>query len=121
MKCETPARERGSSREPVAIQSPRATDRTPGMRSLAIRSPPGSVVMSGSRIGGDRSRLRHLRPVTDSIGSPKTEGEALASPSEPLRNLLLGACLSVAVARTDHAVVVLVERRRVRQDRVLLR
>ena len=48
MKCETPARERGSSREPVAIQSPSATDRTPAMRSLVIRSPPGSVVNSGS-------------------------------------------------------------------------
>ena len=46
MKCETPARERGSSRDPVAIQSPMATDRTPGRRSLMMRSPPGRVVAS---------------------------------------------------------------------------
>ena len=50
MKCETPARERGSSRDPVAIQSPSATERTPEMRSLAMRSPPRSVVICGSRI-----------------------------------------------------------------------
>ena len=34
MKWETPARERGSSREPAPIQSPSATERTPSMRSL---------------------------------------------------------------------------------------
>ena len=49
MKWETPARAGVSSREPVAIQSPRETDRTPRSRSVTTRSPPGSVVISGSR------------------------------------------------------------------------
>ena len=48
MKCDTPAREGGSSREPVPIQSPSATDRTPRSGSVATRSPPGSVVICGS-------------------------------------------------------------------------
>ena len=48
MKCETPARDGGSSREPVAIQSPSATERTPRSGSVATRSPPGSVVICGS-------------------------------------------------------------------------
>ena len=30
MKCETPARASGSSREPAPIQNPSATERTPG-------------------------------------------------------------------------------------------
>ena len=42
-------------REPVAIQSPSATDRAPDTRSLMTRSPPGRVVASGSH-GGDRIR-----------------------------------------------------------------
>src|SRR6188768_4469247 len=49
MKCETPARERGSSREPVPIQRPSETERTPRRRSVTTRSPPGRVVISGSR------------------------------------------------------------------------
>ena len=49
MKCETPARDVGSSRDPVAIQSPSAADRTPRSGSVATRSPPGRVVISGSR------------------------------------------------------------------------
>ena len=49
MKCETPARAGGSSRDPVAIQSPSATERTPRSGSLATRSPPGRVVIDGSR------------------------------------------------------------------------
>ena len=48
MKCETPARDDGSSRDPVPIQSPSATERTPRSGSVATRSPPGSVVICGS-------------------------------------------------------------------------
>ena len=39
MKCETPARASGSSREPAPIQKPSATERTPGTRSEMTRSP----------------------------------------------------------------------------------
>ncbi len=56
MKCDTPARERGSSREPVAIQSPSATDRVPGTRSLMRRSPPRKGRRLGIAHGGDRIR-----------------------------------------------------------------
>ena len=41
--------ERGSSREPVPIQSPSATERTPRKWSVTTRSPPGSIVTSGLR------------------------------------------------------------------------
>ena len=44
MKCETPARASGSSREPAPIQKPSATDRTPGTRSEMTRSPVESSV-----------------------------------------------------------------------------
>src|SRR5262245_25361331 len=44
MKCETPARESVSSREPAPIQKPRATERTPGTRSEMTRSPLRSSV-----------------------------------------------------------------------------
>jgi hypothetical protein len=46
MKCETPARESGSSRAPAATKKPIATERTPGIRSLITRSPVSSVVSS---------------------------------------------------------------------------
>jgi hypothetical protein len=39
MKCETPARDSGSSREPAPTQKPSATERTPGTRSEITRSP----------------------------------------------------------------------------------
>src|SRR3989454_10195923 len=42
MKCEIPALESVSSREPAPIQKPRATDRTLGMRSEITRSPESS-------------------------------------------------------------------------------
>ncbi len=44
MKCETPAFASGSSREPAPIQRPIAAERTPSMRSVITRSPPGRVV-----------------------------------------------------------------------------
>ena len=44
MKCETPARASGSSREPAPIQNPSATERTPGTRSEMTRSPSSSSV-----------------------------------------------------------------------------
>ncbi len=44
MKCETPARESGSSRDPAPIQKPSATERTPGTRSEMTRSPVSSSV-----------------------------------------------------------------------------
>ena len=44
MKCETPALASGSSREPAPIQRPIAAERTPSMRSVMTRSPPGRVV-----------------------------------------------------------------------------
>ena len=43
MKCETPPSSTGSSREPAAIQSPRATERTLSMRSVATLRPLSSV------------------------------------------------------------------------------
>ena len=46
MKWETPALLAGSSREPAPTQSPSATERTVGIRSLITRSPLGSVVRS---------------------------------------------------------------------------
>src|SRR5437870_11433516 len=42
MKCEIPALESVSSREPAPIQKPRATERTLGMRSEITRSPESS-------------------------------------------------------------------------------
>ena len=42
MKCETPARASGSSREPAPIQKPSATERTPVTRSEMTRSPAAS-------------------------------------------------------------------------------
>ena len=48
MKCEMPATGAGSSREPTPTQAPIATERTPGIRSDATRSPEGSVVSSCS-------------------------------------------------------------------------
>ena len=59
MKCETPARDEGSSRDPVAIQSPSAADRTPRSGSVAMRSPPGSVVICGSRTARIVSSASH--------------------------------------------------------------
>ena len=41
MKCETPALATDSSREPAPIQSPIEAERTPSMRSVITRSPPG--------------------------------------------------------------------------------
>ena len=61
MKCDTPARERGSSRDPVAIQSPSAAERTPRSGSVATRSPPGSVVICGSRTAAIVSVVRDVR------------------------------------------------------------
>ena len=46
MKCETPARVSGSSREPVATHKPSATERTPGTRSEMTRSPVESSLSS---------------------------------------------------------------------------
>ena len=45
-KCETPASLGISSRVPVSIQQPRATERSEGMGSEITRSPLGSVVRS---------------------------------------------------------------------------
>jgi hypothetical protein len=42
MKCETPAFEGVSSREPAPIQKPSATDRTLGIRSVITRWPESS-------------------------------------------------------------------------------
>jgi hypothetical protein len=42
MKCETPARSFGSSREPAAIQKPSETERTVWTRSVIRRSPESS-------------------------------------------------------------------------------
>src|SRR5438552_399201 len=64
-KCETPASATVSSREPVRIQKPRATERTVSIRSETTRSPDSSSVSwcasgtSGCR-GGSR-RCRHER------------------------------------------------------------
>ena len=44
MRCETPAWDGVSSREPAPIQIPIATDRTDATGSETIRSPPSSVV-----------------------------------------------------------------------------
>ena len=46
MKCETPARRSGSSREPAPTQKPSATERTPGTRSEITRSPVASSLSS---------------------------------------------------------------------------
>ena len=43
MKCEMPPSSTGSSREPAAIQTPRATERTESRRSVATRRPLSSV------------------------------------------------------------------------------
>ena len=43
MKWEMPPSSTGSSREPAAIQTPRATERTLSMRSVATRRPFSSV------------------------------------------------------------------------------
>ena len=43
MKWDTPPSSRGSCREPAAIHSPRATERTLSMRSVATRRPLSSV------------------------------------------------------------------------------
>src|SRR5262245_35129111 len=50
MKCVTPARVCGSSREPAPIQNPIATERTPGMPSVTTRTPESSSVRAYSRI-----------------------------------------------------------------------
>ena len=54
MKCETPARERGSSREPVPIQSPSATDRTPAQRLAGDALAAGECRDVGLAHGADR-------------------------------------------------------------------
>ena len=43
MKWEMPPNSTGSSRAPAAIQTPRATERTPSVRSVATRRPLSSV------------------------------------------------------------------------------
>jgi hypothetical protein len=49
-KCEDPLIRGGSSREPASTQKPRATERTPGIRSVTTRSPvPNSVRRIGMR------------------------------------------------------------------------
>ena len=73
MKCETPARASGSSREPAPIQNPSATERTPGTRSEMTRSPVASslrLVLRHRRIvaAGGASLVRgtsswHLQPI----------------------------------------------------------
>ena len=55
MKCDTPARERGSSRDPVAIQSPSAAERTPGA-ARSRRAPAGERRDLRLAHGGDRIR-----------------------------------------------------------------
>ena len=52
MKCETPARASGSSREPAPTQNPSATERTPGTCSEMTRSPVESSVSSCLDTGG---------------------------------------------------------------------
>ena len=66
MKCDTPPRDSGSSREPAPIQKPSATERTPGTRSEMTRSPVASSVSwcFDTPRDGIRRILRH------SFGAP---------------------------------------------------
>ena len=68
MKCETPARASGSSREPAPIQKPSATERTPGTRSEMTRSPVASSVSWCFATSRDRSPLLFSPPPTCFVG-----------------------------------------------------
>jgi hypothetical protein len=63
MKCETPARASGSSREPAPIQSPRATERTPGTRSEMTRAPVGNSVSWCFATPADRNHIDRVHPT----------------------------------------------------------
>ena len=70
MKCETPACDSSSSREPAPIQKPSATERTLGTCSVMTRSPVGRVessycctagILLPERPGAARAAARPLR------------------------------------------------------------
>src|SRR5438094_3431605 len=72
MKCEIPAFESVSSREPAPIQKPRATDRTLGMRSEITRSPESSsdrtyFCTRSLSLAGSAGRPGHLMQRRDQL------------------------------------------------------
>src|SRR2546429_8568470 len=100
MKCEIPALESVSSREPAPIQKPRATERTLGMRSEITRSPESSSERTyfctrSLSLAGSAGRPGHLMQRRDqlTVGLPQT-----------VDNLVGGSVLAVA-HRGDAAAV----------------
>src|SRR5271166_3758756 len=98
-RCEMPASLSCSTTEPVPIQKPSATERTPGMRSVTTRTPDSSVVIRCSAC-----KARASIAVAAMTGAPRA-ALALAPPAaaRALIARALAAVAARALARTARA------------------
>src|SRR5215208_6984601 len=94
---ERPACSGASARDPVAIQKPSATERTDGMRSVTIRSPPGRRVRRCS----DSKRLRAIRIAVARAPAPVAPAAAAVSPAAPAVAAAAAAVAAAVGARAD--------------------
>src|SRR6478609_2016172 len=103
-RWEMPASSSRSITEPVAIQKPRATERTPGTGSVTTLTPESSSVLRCSGLKSRRPASIALTPVTrPARAATRSAGAALAAPPAVGALAAVAGRPAVAVARSAAA------------------
>ena len=95
-KCDTPASSAGSSRTPTPTQTPVATDRASGMRSVTTRRPDGQ----GGELDAGPGPARPQR-----LGRRRRRGRTTARPPDSLAAATRDCAAAAAAATTAAAAV----------------